>query len=251
MRRLGGVLLVLTLGSAAAAQPPSTPPAASRPARAPDRVAMAMHLAGTWVVRDAPGDSVVITMLRPDAIAIERPGLYAVGLRQKDGFVAIARSEKDMPLILRLDTRDKNELRVEFASDINGSANRREVWMRLPPASPRPGAPYPNPDDMQPEAPKDRPPRFGEFVYVEQFPEAVHKVLPEYPDAMRGVEGTVMVQALVGASGLVQDTKIVKSVPSLDPLAVAAVRQWRFKPAMTAGKPVAVWVAIPVKFPPR
>jgi outer membrane biosynthesis protein TonB len=27
-----------------------------------------------------------------------------------------------------------------------------------------------------------------------------------------------------------------------------AVRQWKFKPASTAGKPLAVWVAIPVKF---
>ena len=34
----------------------------------------------------------------------------------------------------------------------------------------------------------------------------------------------------------------------LDDYAVGAVRQWRFKPAMARGKPVAVWVALPVKF---
>jgi TonB family protein len=239
--------MMLVVGSSAAAQVQETAPPVSRPTRAPHRVAMAMHLAGTWVVRDQPKDSMVITMLRQDAITIERPGLFAVGLRQREGFVAIARSETDAPLLLRLDTRDKNELRVEFADDVLGPSTRQEYWVRPMHRS----APAPPPKTVVVPPTPDRPPKLGEYVYVEELPEAVHKVLPEYPDAMRTVEGTVMLQALVGADGLVQDTKIVKSVPSLDPLAVAAVRQWRFKPAMTAGKPVAVWVAVPVKFPPR
>ena len=62
------------------------------------------------------------------------------------------------------------------------------------------------------------------------------------------VEGTVLVQALVGKDGRVADTKIVKSVPGLDEAAANSVRQWVFKPAMAGGKPVAVWVAVPVRF---
>ena len=93
-------------------------------------------------------------------------------------------------------------------------------------------------------------PKFGEYVYVEELPEAITKVQPEYPEIARSanVDGTVMIQALVGKDGRVKDTKIVKSVAMLDAAAVAAVKQWVFKPALSNNKPVAVWVAVPVKF---
>jgi protein TonB len=93
-------------------------------------------------------------------------------------------------------------------------------------------------------------PKFGEYVYVEELPEAVSQVKPQYPDIARdaSVEGIVMVQALVGKDGRVKDTRVVKSVPMLDAAAVAAVKQWIFKPALNNNKPVAVWVAVPVKF---
>jgi periplasmic protein TonB len=97
---------------------------------------------------------------------------------------------------------------------------------------------------------EDELPKFGEYVYVEELPEAVSKVQPLYPDLAReaGVDGTVMVQALVGKDGKIKDTKVVKSIPMLDQSAVTAVRQWVFKPALSNNKPVAVWVAVPVKF---
>ncbi len=93
-------------------------------------------------------------------------------------------------------------------------------------------------------------PRFGEYVYVEELPEAITRVNPLYPDLAReaGVDGTVMVQALVGKDGKVKDTRVVKSIPMLDGSAVTAVRQWVFKPALSNNKPVAVWVAVPVTF---
>lgn len=93
-------------------------------------------------------------------------------------------------------------------------------------------------------------PKFGEYVYVEELPEAVTKVAPLYPDIAReaGVDGQVMVQALVGKDGHVKDVRVVKSIPMLDASAVTAVKQWVFKPALSNNKPVAVWVAVPVKF---
>jgi len=98
--------------------------------------------------------------------------------------------------------------------------------------------------------PSDALPAFGEYVYVEELPEAISKAQPEYPDIARqsSMEGTVIVQALVGKDGKVKDTKVVKSVPVLDDAAVAAVKKWVFKPALSNNKPVAVWVAVPVKF---
>ena len=93
-------------------------------------------------------------------------------------------------------------------------------------------------------------PKFGEYVYVEELPEAITKATPQYPDIAReaGVDGTVLVQALVGKDGHVKDVKVVKSQPMLDAAAVAAVKQWVFKPALSNNKPVAVWVAVPVSF---
>jgi protein TonB len=92
----------------------------------------------------------------------------------------------------------------------------------------------PSDDDM---------PKFGDYVYVEELPEAVDRVPPAYPDMAReaGVDGTVMVQALVGKDGKVRDVRVVKSIPMLDDAAKAAVRQWVFEPALSDDKPVAVW----------
>ncbi len=93
-------------------------------------------------------------------------------------------------------------------------------------------------------------PKIGEYVYVEELPEAITKVPPVYPDTARSerVQGTVMVQALVGKDGRVKDTRVLESIPQLDAAAVEAVRQWVFKPAQAKGSPVEIWVAIPVKF---
>ena len=98
--------------------------------------------------------------------------------------------------------------------------------------------------------PEDALPAFGDYVYVEELPEPITRVQPIYPDLAReaGVDGTVMVQALVGKDGKVKDVRVVKSIPMLDENAKAAVRQWVFKPALSNNKPVAVWVGVPVKF---
>ena len=101
---------------------------------------------------------------------------------------------------------------------------------------------------IAPEASGD--PAFGEFVYVEELPEAVIRIPPAYPDIARqsGIEGTVQLQALVGKDGKVKNVKVIKGIPVLDDAAVTAVKQWVFKPALTNKKPVAVWVAVPVRF---
>jgi len=97
---------------------------------------------------------------------------------------------------------------------------------------------------------QDHLPMPGEYVYVEELPEPIQKVPPEYPDIARahGIEGTVLVSALVCADGTIIDAYMIKSIPELDGAAEQAVRQWIFQPARTGGLPVAVWVAIPVRF---
>jgi TonB family protein len=90
----------------------------------------------------------------------------------------------------------------------------------------------------------------GVPLFVEELPDAATRMPPQYPDQARerGIDGTVWVRALVGTNGAVQDTWVAWSQAYLNEAAVAAVRQWRFKPARLNGEPVAVWVMIPVKF---
>jgi len=92
--------------------------------------------------------------------------------------------------------------------------------------------------------------KLGDYVFIEVLPEAITRVAPAYPDSARnaGVDGTVQLLALVCACGEVSDVRVMKSIPMLDAAAVAAVRQWKFKPALSNGDAAAVWVGIPVKF---
>ena len=93
-------------------------------------------------------------------------------------------------------------------------------------------------------------PKFGDYVYVEELPEVISKPAPEYPDLARsaGVDGVVQLQALVGKDGKVKDVRVMKGVEMLNEAALKAVRNWVFKPALSNNKPVAVWVAVPVRF---
>lgn len=73
---------------------------------------------------------------------------------------------------------------------------------------------------------------------------------PEYPDMARmaGIEGVVTVQVLVGKDGRVSKTKVTDGPVPLHAAAVAAAMSAVFQPATTDGRPVAVWVAMPIKF---
>jgi TonB family protein len=129
-----------------------------------------------------------------------------------------------------------------------GSAN-----LRTPPPEPMSRAKLAPPvsgRELTIVAPDSALPKIGDYVYVEELPEALTRVPPVYPVEARrtGIEGTVMVQCLALSDGTVGDVRIVKSIPGLDEAAAACVRQWRFKPAMAKGQPITVWVAVPVKF---
>jgi len=113
-----------------------------------------------------------------------------------------------------------------------------------------PGVSSDGDQQIQVAPPSDEEPAFGTYVYAEELPEVITKVNPVYPEMARqaNVDGTVMVQALVGKDGKVHDVRVVKSIPLLDQSALDAVKQWIFKPALANNKPVAVWVGVPVRF---
>jgi protein TonB len=62
-----------------------------------------------------------------------------------------------------------------------------------------------------------------------------------YPQAQAdGIEGKFRAQLVVDADGQVSEVVVVAGVePALDAAIVAALKRWRFKPALACGKPVA------------
>lgn len=92
-------------------------------------------------------------------------------------------------------------------------------------------------------------PKFGEFVNVDEFPVPISSVVPERPtDGVFGIEGTVMVWALVDRNGRVKETRVTNPYQKLEKAAQAAARQWVFRPARFRDRTVAVWVRIPLRF---
>jgi protein TonB len=73
-----------------------------------------------------------------------------------------------------------------------------------------------------------------------------------YPEVAReaGIEGRVLVEALIGIDGFVEDAIVVEGYPrtGLDAAALEAVLMTRFSPAYQMDKPVRVKLAIPIVF---
>ena len=89
------------------------------------------------------------------------------------------------------------------------------------------------------------PPRKKKAIRVTEDvtpPVALSQGMPAYPAAARtaGVEGTVIVTYVVTEAGEVTAVKAVRGPPELMAVCEAAVRSWRFKPAVLDGTPVAV-----------
>jgi protein TonB len=212
---------------------------------------------GVWSSDKDPSGTVQIMSFRGTMISIVATGRFeAAGYATGSTGIALAAfpgppTSADAHVrygVLRIERRNERTLAAHFADDLNGAPTAEETWTFR---SLRPERPAQRPSPNIVVTPPDGDsPRFGEYVYVDELPEAIAKTAPVYPPAARagGVEGQVMVQALVGKDGLVKDVRIVKSIPELDDAAVVSVRQWRFKPALAKGAPVAVWVAVPVKF---
>lgn len=114
-----------------------------------------------------------------------------------------------------------------------------------------PKAKAPVPPAVSPKASPTAAPTIG-GADAEARPDYMLNPAPEYPalSRTRGEEGTVWVEAEVGADGRCASARVQKSSGHLllDEAAVAAVRDWTFRPATRLGRPVASVVIIPVRF---
>jgi protein TonB len=78
----------------------------------------------------------------------------------------------------------------------------------------------------------------------------IHDVAPTYPpEAGRArIEGTVVLQAVIGKDGSVQDVQVESGLPILAQAAIDAVKQWRYRPYLLNGEPVEVDSRITINF---
>jgi len=79
-----------------------------------------------------------------------------------------------------------------------------------------------------------RPPRPAHPVPVSemQLGSLIHKVVPTYPEIAKraGIQGTVLLSALIGKDGRVESVVPVSGHPMLVRAAEEAVRQWQYRP---------------------
>lgn len=78
----------------------------------------------------------------------------------------------------------------------------------------------------------------------------IKKVAPRYPDDAKQarVQGQVVLRAEIDKNGDIQSLTLVSGHPMLAPAAIEAVKQWKYKPYLLEGRPVAVETQIIVNF---
>jgi TonB family protein len=75
-------------------------------------------------------------------------------------------------------------------------------------------------------------------------------VEPSYPLLAKEmkVQGSVVLQALIGRNGNIEDLRVLSGPAILSSAAMQAVKQWRFRPYLLAGEPVETQARITVNF---
>jgi TonB family protein len=145
-----------------------------------------------------------------------------------------------------------------FASKVDGPSQTpqtspQETQQESAPV--KTGTPPPPPEASGPTTrPTDESePRSPERVRVPQEVSRellITTILPVYPPLARQahVQGTVVLDADISKAGIVETLRAVSGHPMLIPAAVDAVKQWRYKPYVLKGEPVAVNTRIIVNF---
>jgi len=78
----------------------------------------------------------------------------------------------------------------------------------------------------------------------------LQKVVPRYPPIAQAshTQGTVVLQAVISKNGTIEDLRVLSGSPMLTQAARDAVSQWRYRPYLLNGEPVAVETTINVVF---
>ena len=126
-----------------------------------------------------------------------------------------------------------------------------------PPPPPPPPPPKKKDKDMPPPPPPPTEEELkafaeGAVVVIDEIvpPKPIKVVDPGYPEKAKkaGVKGTVWLGVRTDENGNVVEVKVLRSVPLLDQAAVDAVRQWKYEPFLSEGKPTPVVFSVRVTF---
>ena len=96
-------------------------------------------------------------------------------------------------------------------------------------------------------APPSAPVRTGGTI---KPPTRIKYVVPDYPPIAKAnkVEGVVIIEAVIGTDGRVENAKVLRGTPLLDGAALEAVRSWQYTPTLLNGAPTAVIMTVTVQF---
>ncbi len=78
----------------------------------------------------------------------------------------------------------------------------------------------------------------------------IRRVQPSYPALARSarIQGPVVLFAVISKAGTIDNLRVVSGHPLLVPAAIAAVRQWRYRPYILNSEPIEVETQITVNF---
>ena len=109
--------------------------------------------------------------------------------------------------------------------------------------APSSSIPLPPPPPPPPAAPI----RVGGDIAAPTKTRHVDPIYPPIAQSAR-VQGSVIIEATIGADGKIVDAKVLRSIPLLDKAALDAVHQWEFTPTLLNGVPVPVIMTVTVSF---
>jgi protein TonB len=91
-----------------------------------------------------------------------------------------------------------------------------------------------------------RPPRVSAMMQGN----LIHRVEPLYPSIAKstGVQGTVLIKALISSDGRIEQAQVISGSPLLAPAALEAIKQWRYRPYVLNGGTIEVETEITVNF---
>ena len=89
-----------------------------------------------------------------------------------------------------------------------------------------------------------------DIMEIEYKPHPIRIVAPEYPEAARKskLEGAVNLKVLVDKAGNVEKVEVISGPEIFRTAAVAAARQFRFRPGRHEGERRKVWMIMPIHF---
>ncbi len=164
------------------------------------------------------------------------------------GLAIIADERGDIPKAATLIGRAETFTRIDSEERALVLFTKRRILNKLDRA---PGTETPVPSWPQSLRPK------REFAGVEKVgagvtpPSVLQKGEPDYGKEawVNHYEGTAVLEVVISPDGSIQDLQVLRRLGlGLDEQATAAVRQWRFKPALKDGRPVPVRAVVEVNF---